>query len=44
MNNLEEFFKQKVARHEGRTQTVDWEARREKWIAALNQLYEMIEK
>ena len=44
MNNLEEFFKQKVERHGERTQAVDWEARKEKWIAALNQLYEMIEK
>ena len=44
MNSLEEFFKQKVARNEERIHTVDWEARREKWIAALNQLYEMIEK
>ena len=42
MNSLEEFFKQKVASHDGRTQGVNWEGRKEKWIAALNQLYEMI--
>lgn len=44
MNNLEEFFTQKKLKHEDQIKKVDWEARREKWIAALNQLYEMIEK
>jgi len=43
VNNLEEFFTQKRLKHEDQIKKVDWEARRKKWIAALNQLYEMIE-
>lgn len=42
MNNLEEFFKQKRLKHEDQIKEVDWEARRERWVADLNYLYEMI--
>jgi hypothetical protein len=42
VNNLEEFFKQKRLKHEDQIKEVDWEARRERWVADLNYLYEMI--
>lgn len=42
MNNLEEFFKERRLRHEDQIREVDWKARREKWVGALNKLYEMI--
>ncbi len=43
MNTLEQFFIQKFEKDQERVHTVDWAARKEKWIAALEQLYETIE-